>query len=355
MKLQISDRVRNLVLVRVLLTRKSPISVTQLEKSICAELAAQLSSADAKQAFDAALTEAENQKCLQLVTPPKSKTKRPMLTDTGRLQALSALGLKTLPAKLDWPRARRMLALQVLAPGEAPGDKLSADAIATQILIAQHGLPSSVRTLTQAIERLAWRALAVETDAPFTAAAAQRHLLRDLVPADARATGSAWRRLFAMKAVQARDNSADALARALLMSTKPLRVETSKPTTARDQPRDKRLGVGNDNAPGSGLQPSLADFAQAVCHAARSPQVRRFHGDRAFIGSVWEHMHASKMIGEMSLDEFKARLISAHRKRLIEIVRADLVGAMDPNEVRRSEARHDNATYHFVALNAGGM
>jgi hypothetical protein len=336
-KLQIyTERVRNLALVRVLLTRKSPISLTQLEKSVCTELSAQLSSTDAKNVFDAALREAEQQKYLKLVTPPKSKTKRPTLTDAGRQLALSTLGIKALPAKLDWPRARRMVALQA-------SDKLDADAIATQILVARHGLPPSVTTLTQAIEMLAWRELDVETDAPFTAAAVQRHLLRDLVPADARATGSAWRRMFAMKAVHARGNTADALARALWLSERPL------------QPNRAPASVGNDNAPARGAQPSLVDFAQAVGDAARSPEVRRFHGDRAFIGSVWEHMRASNLIGEMSLDEFKNNLVSAHRKQLIEIVRADLVGAMDPNEVRRSEARYDNATYHFVALNAGGI
>jgi hypothetical protein len=337
-----------------MLTRKSPINLAQLEKSISAEVSAQLSSSDTKDVFDAALRTAERQKYLTLSTPPKSKVKRPTLTDAGRQLALSALGLKALPPKLDWPQARRMLALQVLAPAKAPAEKLNADAIATQILIAQHGLPSSVATLSQAIERLAWRALDIETDAPFTAAAAQRHLLRDLVPADTRAAGNSWRRMFAVRAVHARGNTADALSRALLLSTKPLRADVPRSSAATQQ-RENRPGVGNDNAPQSTVQPSLADFAQAVSRAAQSPQVRRFHGDRAFIGSVWDHMRASKMIGEMSLDEFKTKLVTAHRKQLLEIVRADLVGAMDPNEVRRSEARFDNATYHFVALSAGGV
>lgn len=348
-----TDRIRNLLLVRVLLTRKTPISMTQLEKSIGAELSAHCSGAEAKQAFDEALKSAEQQKYLIVSTPPKSKTRRPALTDAGRQLALSALGLKALPSKLEWSLARRMLALQVLAPAKQPTDKLNADAIATQILIAQHGLPSSVATLTQAVERLAWRALDVETDAPFTAAAVQRHLLRDLVPADTRATGGAWRRMFAMRAIHARGNNADALARALLWSTSPLGANASESWSG-TQHRGKRPGVGNDNAPKNAVQPSLADFARAVSRAAQSPQVRRFHGDRAFIGSIWEHMRGNKTIGEMSLDQFKANLVTAHRKQLLEIVRADLVGAMDPEEVRRSEARFDNATYHFVALNAGG-
>lgn len=41
-------------------------------------------------------------------------------------------------------------------------------------------------------------------------------------------------------------------------------------------------------------------------------------------------------------------LIDAHRAGLIELARADLVAAMDPAEVRASEIRHLEATYHFV-------
>jgi hypothetical protein len=84
------------------------------------------------------------------------------------------------------------------------------------------------------------------------------------------------------------------------------------------------------------------------------PTVARFHDDRAFIGSVWEQMHDLGLLGSMTLAEFKARLIAAHRDGLLRITRADLVGAMDPDEVERSEARYQDATFHFVALEAGG-
>lgn len=347
------ERVQHLVLVRLLASKK-PLTAAALEKSIVSELSPVLGSADAKKLFDTAVKELEQRNDVKQVAPPKGKQARPTLTDGGRQRALAALGLKAPPAKLDWSQAKRRLALHTLAPAQAASSKLNADAIATQILIAQHGLPASIKTLRQAIDRLAWRALELDTDAPFTTSAVQKHVLRAIVPADTRASGNAWRRMFAMKAARASGNSADALARALLASNALEAAEAPK-IQSTPQPRERAPAVSNDNGPNRTKPLSLADFARSVANAAQSPQVRRFHGDRAFIGSVWDYMRASKLIGDMSLEEFKNHLVSAHRKQLLEIVRADLVGAMDPNEVRRSEARHDNATYHFVALNAGGM
>jgi hypothetical protein len=115
------------------------------------------------------------------------------------------------------------------------------------------------------------------------------------------------------------------------------------------------LPVQNDNDTKAPLQPTLAEFARAVIEAAKSPKVARFHSDRAFIGSIWEHMRGARPIFDMSLEEFKHKLVQAHRARLLRITRADLVAAMDPREVERSEARYQDATFHFVALDAGGM
>ena len=118
---------------------------------------------------------------------------------------------------------------------------------------------------------------------------------------------------------------------------------------------DPGLPVQNDNDVKAASQATLADFARAVIDAAKGPKVARFHSNRAFIGSIWEHMRGAQPIFDMPLDEFKHKLVQAHRARLLRITRADLVAAMDPREVERSEARYQDATFHFVALDAGGM
>ena len=98
----------------------------------------------------------------------------------------------------------------------------------------------------------------------------------------------------------------------------------------------------------------LAQLARAVNAAAREPGVARFHDDRAFIGSLWEHMRGRAPVGAMALADFKQQLVAAHRAGLLRITRADLVGAMDPAEVERSEATYMGVTFHFVALDAAG-
>jgi hypothetical protein len=191
-------------------------------------------------------------------------------------------------------------------------------------------------------------------------------VLRDIVPADVRVDQNIWRRMLAMRAVGAENHDAAALTRALLF----VRPNAKRTSTPAERPKNKRNSlrtgrrairppaptarVENDNNPRAKAQPSLADFAVAVREAARAPAVVRFHDDRAFIASVWEQMRGRRPIGDMPLAEFKQRLVAAHQKRLLRITRADLVGAMDPGQVERSEARFQDATFHFVALDAGG-
>ncbi|MET0390976.1 MAG: hypothetical protein ABW321_33705, partial [Polyangiales bacterium] len=121
---------------------------------------------------------------------------------------------------------------------------------------------------------------------------------------------------------------------------RPTRAQ-QRPAAAASNPPD------NDNARGT---VSLADFAAAVVQATRAPGVRRFHDDRAFIGSLWENMRGRAPVGDMPLAHFKERLIEAHRNQLLRMSRADLIAAMDPAEVARSEARYLESTFHFVAL-----
>ena len=89
--------------------------------------------------------------------------------------------------------------------------------------------------------------------------------------------------------------------------------------------------------------------ADDVKLAAFAPDVARFHDDRAFIGSIYDFL---LRIGKVSvpLGEFKRRLVELHRAGLLRLTRADLVGAMDPAQVERSETKYMGTTFHFVAL-----
>lgn len=93
---------------------------------------------------------------------------------------------------------------------------------------------------------------------------------------------------------------------------------------------------------------TLESFARTLMDVARhNPAVIRYHEDRAFLASVWDHMPPAQ---RGTLEAFKQRAIEAHRARLIRMSRADLVQAMPPELVERSEARYLSAQFHFVAV-----
>lgn len=52
----------------------------------------------------------------------------------------------------------------------------------------------------------------------------------------------------------------------------------------------------------------------------------------------------------LSLPDFKAKLVAAHREGALRLARADLVAAMDEGLVARSETTYLNATFHFVEV-----
>jgi hypothetical protein len=340
---QITDEcVQRLLLARLFVKVKKPLSENEVLRRVAEAIAPPLSEAVAAAAARRAL-----EQCIEAsYVMQHSSTSKLILTPEGQQRITDMLGLKAQRALSRWDRAQRLVALSLTGRAGAPGKRLDAEQLAADILATQQGLPSTAgATLVQMVDRMAWRALGVETDKPFSTSAVQRYLLRALVPEDVRVDRAIWRRMLAMRAIGADGHTVDALTRALLCRE----IETAKTDNI---PASAAVSVRNDNA--GAQSSSLADFAHAVGAAARGPTVRRFHEDRAFIASVWEHMRGQSPIGEMSLDDFKRRLISAHQQGLLRIVGADLVAAMDPQDVQRSEARLKGATFHFVEVTAGG-
>ena len=101
--------------------------------------------------------------------------------------------------------------------------------------------------------------------------------------------------------------------------------------------------------PAAGLEEGdLGRFAQRVRAAADGDQARCYGDNKVFIGSVWQALRADSEIGQLGEAGFKRRLVEAHRRGALVLGRADLVAAMDPHDVRASETRHQDATYHFI-------
>ena len=84
--------------------------------------------------------------------------------------------------------------------------------------------------------------------------------------------------------------------------------------------------------------------------AARDCPTGRFGDNKVFIAHVWRAIEAEPLFQAMNLAAFKERLAEANNARLLNLSRADLVQAMDPDDVRQSEVHYLNATFHFVRM-----
>jgi hypothetical protein len=92
----------------------------------------------------------------------------------------------------------------------------------------------------------------------------------------------------------------------------------------------------------------VARVAAKIERAASGPRARAFGRNKVFIASVWESLAVDPEVRALGEGGFKALLVEAHRRGLVDLSRADLVAAMDPKDVAASETRHRNATYHFI-------
>ena len=93
-------------------------------------------------------------------------------------------------------------------------------------------------------------------------------------------------------------------------------------------------------------------FAAEVRDVARGARAGVFGDRKVFISSVWDELRRHPTWSALTLDEFKARLVRAHRDGDVVLARADLVAAMDPSLVAASETTTDGASFHFIVREA---
>ena len=94
----------------------------------------------------------------------------------------------------------------------------------------------------------------------------------------------------------------------------------------------------------------LLAFAERVKSAARECVMGRFGDNKVFIAHVWKAVQHDPAFQAMGQAAFKERLAEANNARLLDLSRADLVQAMDPDDVRQSEVHYLSATFHFLRI-----
>ena len=118
-----------------------------------------------------------------------------------------------------------------------------------------------------------------------------------------------------------------------------------------DRPERKSFPPAPPSAPAPPpIELDLPTFAERVKAAARVCPTGRFGDNKVFIAHVWRALQSDPAFRTMDLSAFKERLAEANNARLLDLSRADLVQAMDPEDVRESEVHYLNATFHFVRI-----
>jgi hypothetical protein len=373
-----TERIDLLILARLAGPRKKPPAEKDVRENLGRFVDARWSAAEWRARFDervAALRERGD------LAPG-----RLAITEAGRARVVAALGLDPVPA---WQKLKLWI-LPALALDLAPGaprvrERLSkAEDLAGVVLHHEHDLPGSgTPTFLQAVDRLAWRQLGVDTDRPLKIEDVRRHLLAQLLDGS-RLPLEKLVPVLAANAVGARRSSADAVREALIRrwlerdepdaDARPAPFEPGVPAEHQavpapiSEPGDQTLPVlvarpgdrtvpvpvgAEDALPATTPPPAvfdLAGFAAEVQAAADREQEGRFGTRKVFIASVWRRLREapSSRCTDMDLDAFKRHLVAANRADLLGLHRADLVPLMDPDLVRTSEIAYGNATFHFI-------
>jgi hypothetical protein len=101
---------------------------------------------------------------------------------------------------------------------------------------------------------------------------------------------------------------------------------------------------------------SVPDAIGGYTNAGDLPE---WQSHKPLIADVYSQMQKRGLTGGMSLDNFKARLLQAHKEGKVRLARNDLPQAVKdngegkgPHRVTRSEIADQNATYHTIDTNA---
>jgi hypothetical protein len=262
---------------------------------------------------------------------PAAKVPRPAkpqplsLTEAGRSTVLAWLGMDAVPDKLSWKDVRD----KWLPAAVVPADQRAVyrdDKRVVPLLLGQALDVGPAESVEAAV------AAAVSRDVGYP----QCHSLDELVSAVlSKRLGKTVPPLTAKQ-------------RATLVPAAVFGLPDARPAAVRAA-AVKRWATDGEEAPPPPPPPAAEDlsaFAERVNGAAAASSTGRWGDDKVFISHVHRHLNDGS-----DLAEFKRRLVEANTAGLIRLARADLVAAMDPADVRESEAAHPlGAEFHFVRI-----
>jgi hypothetical protein len=343
------SRIGCLLLVRLLIAADKGETIAKIRKDFEPLLAHQSSGDVPVDRISPALSELESSGLIS-VTHGKRKSSIPKITLTsgGRHRGLEFLGVTSLPPRTTWSKLKKIY-LPACAVGLSASSDARIKAIASEpgfkavLLKAQFSLAiKELPKLDEALDALAWKLIGFENmTQKFDVRSIKTALFnRELGGSRAPDFKKAATTLL-LRRVAARREDPKELRDAVLRGW----IDAEK-STAAEQPSDQ-LPSRADPQP---AELDLASFAARVLTAARACPSGRFGDNKVFIAHVWRSLQNDPAFPAIDLASFKSRLAEANRSRFLDLSRADLVQAMNPEDVQQSELHYLNATFHFVRI-----
>jgi hypothetical protein len=294
----------------------------------------------------------------------KGRTERSALTQQGRHRILGLFGLDDLPHKTTWDKFKKTYlaarALGLNTPRGEDAKRFATDnGFKSALLRARFELPLHANAkVEEAIAALCWTLLGLPAGRKFDVKTVQAALIRralgeggELGPKPDPKKEAA--KLLA-KEVGARQAGKDELRTATLrrwVEEPVVSLYAPSPNHGEEPDPHTPFDEGGVRSTASDLlDEPLTEFSQRVLAAARATTSGRFGDNKVFIAHVWRTLASDPQMISLGLDAFKHRLAEANQARLLDLARADLVEAMDPDDVRTSEVSHLGATFHFVRI-----
>jgi hypothetical protein len=346
--------IESLVLVRLLATGEKGEAGSKIKKDLEPLLAHRWQGAVLTERIEHTLNALESKGLLALV-PGKTKKAAPkfVLTAEGHRNGLEFLGVSQLRPKTTWTVLRKTYlpacAIGIPASSEARFKALSSEpAFQAVLLRQQYGLSiAELPKPDQATDGLAWKLIGFEgEDRKFNPKNVKTALFnRALGNGRAADFKKAATRLLAQRVGARRDDPKelrDAVVRGLIDQED---NGASPAESAGVLPQSSPVSSSAARSP-----VDLRTFAEQVKSAARDCRTGRFGENKVFIAHVWKALQVDPAFRSMELPAFKEHLAEANNARLLDLSRADLVQAMDPDDVRESEVHYMSATFHFVRI-----
>lgn len=319
------ERLDDLVLARLSIRGAKAPTESSVARALYSFVSRELRQNEWQSAFSEAL---ERLRERQLIDEKKLE-----LTERGRERLAAALRLRKVPSADTWPQfCKRYLPRVFVTHPEAYGD--ASPNCAAALLAERLEVPCGASTTPRQVVD-AWLTRKLGIDALSLDQLRNALLARELQLPRRKNAAETLRLSIAHLSGAPSAQAAPVLA---ALTTRWLRGDAPD-IKAGDVPAERSL------AP---VQDELGRFVDRVQAAADGPEVRRYGDNKVFIGSVWQALSADTEIRKLGEVRFKQLLMEAHRRGALVLARADLASAMDPRDVRASEIKHHNATFHFI-------